>query len=688
MMHRGGTYFEEDKGGKLYDATIMKWLWSYIKPYRKLVLINFTLLLFLTGFRLSLPFIYKMGIDRYITPSAKEILEPEKIPGEYKTKGEIRAGDKTFMDFAGVKKRVRGRMKEKEFISTASYHLIKKDEEVRDIIERLKYLESEKYFIISPDELSKLSVIDRIKLRKGDLAGVRNLAILYLVLIFLIFILNYIQVYQIQYLGQRISFTVREDLIKKYSELTYNFFQKNPVGRLVTRVSNDVRALSDFFSQVLVYLGSHILTILGIMAIMIYLSPRLFLVILGILPLLIYLTFVFRKKAREIYRLVRKKLAVINATISESISGIPVIQAFVQEDRKEDEFAEVNNDYFKTAFRMVKVFAVFRPMISFIRYIGIAGLIWYGGRGIISGIVSFGTLVAFISYLERLFHPIRQLSEQYNIMQSAMAAGEKIYNVLDNDSKIPNPDTPVNPKVRGEIEFDDVWFSYEGDEWTLKNINFKIEPGEKVGIVGYTGSGKTTLIKLLLRLYDVDKGSIKLDGVDIRNMSKSHLRNNVATVFQEPFLFSGDIDKNVRLWREKDHHNMERALRISNLKKAMERRNIGLDFKVKEEGGGLSVGEKQLVTFARSLIGDSPVLVLDEATANIDPETEWLIQEALFKMIRDKTSLIIAHRLATLKKIDSLIVVHKGEIIQRGSHQELIEQEGIYRALYKLQEIA
>jgi ATP-binding cassette subfamily B protein len=270
-----------------------------------------------------------------------------------------------------------------------------------------------------------------------------------------------------------------------------------------------------------------------------------------------------------------------------------------------------------------------------------------------------------------------------------MAAGERVYNILENDERIPEPRVPEYPELKGKIEFENVWFSYDSEDWILKDVSLVIEPGEKVGIVGYTGSGKTTIIKLLLRLYDIQKGSIKLDGVDIRNLDKKYLRKHIATVSQEPFLFAGSLFKNVNLWRKPDKNALNNALLVSNLSKAMRRKNISLDFKVTEEGGGLSVGEKQLVTFARSLIDDSPILVLDEATANIDPETEWLIQEALFKMTKDRTSLIIAHRLSTLKNIDSLIVVHKGEIVGRGTHKELIkEKESIYRTLYKLQALA
>ncbi|MCK4421025.1 ABC transporter ATP-binding protein [candidate division WOR-3 bacterium] len=689
MMHGDAhSYFEEDKIGKVYDSTIMRWLWHYIKLYRKIVVLNFLLVLLLTGFNLTLPFIYKIGIDRYITPTGKEVFKVGEMPEEFDRNTIIRSDDNLFIDLAGIKERVKGKLEDTRVISKKDYYLVKKFEGMEQIINNIEYVETADLYIVATKEMSQLSLSERIQLRKGDLAGIKKLALIYLILIFLIFILTYIQVYQIHWIGQKISYTIREELIKKYTSLAYNFFQKNPVGRLVTRVSNDVKALSEFFSEVLVYLGSHSLTIIGILGIMLFMSPRLFLVTLAIIPLLAYLTLAFRIKARTIYRNMRKKLSIINSDISESISGIPVIQSFVQEDRKEKEFSEINNDYYESTFEMIKMFAIFRPMISLIRSVGIALLIWYGGKGIISGIVSFGTFVAFISYLERLFHPIRHLSEQFNIMQSAMAAGERVYHILQNDERIPDPEIPFYPEMKGKIEFENVWFSYDGKEWTLKDISFKIEPGEKVGIMGYTGSGKTTIVKLLLRLYDIDRGSIKLDGVDIRKVEKKYLRRHIATVSQEPFLFSGNLRKNVNLWREPDEEMLNRALRVSNLTKAMDRKNISLDLAVTEEGGGLSVGEKQLVTFARSLIDDTPILVLDEATANIDPETEWLIQEALFKMIKGKTSLIIAHRLATLKKIDSLIVVHKGKIVQRGTHRELIKEDGIYRTLYKLQEIA
>jgi len=682
------SYFEEDKVGKVYDSTIMRWLWSYIKPYWKIVLLNFLLLLLLTGFNLILPYIYKIGIDRYISPTGKEVLQAEEMPKRFNKSTFIQSDNRIFMDLSGIKESTKGELEDRGVISRDNYYLIKKSDGIRQVIKKVKHLETDDFCIVLSTNMKELSFSERLQLRRGALVGIKKLALIYLALIFAIFIFSYIQVYQIQLIGQKISYNIRENLIKQYTSLAYNFFQKNPVGRLVTRVSNDVAALSEFFSEVLVYIGSHILTIIGILGVMLFMSPRLFLVVLAILPLVIYLTFVFRIKARTIYRNIRKKLAIINSHISESISGISVIQSFVQEDRKEAEFALINDDYYGTTFKMVKVFGIFRPMISLIRSLGIAALIWFGGKGIISGIISFGTLVAFISYLERLFQPIRELSEQFNIMQSAMAAGERIYKILQNDDRIPNPVVASNPKIKGDIEFENVWFSYDGNEWTLRDISFRIERGEKVGIVGYTGSGKTTIIKLLLRLYNLDRGSIKVGGVDIRNMDKRYLRKHIATVSQEPFLFSGTLRKNVNLWRKPEKDALDRALFVSNLNKAMDRKNISLDLTVTEEGGGLSTGEKQLVTFARSLISDSPILILDEATANIDPETEWLIQEALFKMIEGKTSLIIAHRLATLKQIDSLMVIHKGEIVGRGTHKELIKEEGIYRTLYKLQEIA
>ncbi len=683
------SYFEEDKTGKIYDSTIMKWLMLYVKPYWKIIVLNFLLLLLLTGFNLMLPFIYKIGIDRYVSPTGKEVLKAKEIPVELADKIILSSDNRQFINLVSLRQTIKGKMEDAGIISREDFYLIKKAGGIPQIIEGIDYSEADGFYVIESSIMSKLSTADKMRLRTGDLAGIKKLALIYLILVLLIFVFSYIQVYQIQWIGQKISYSIREDIVKQFTSLAYNFFQKNPVGRLVTRVSNDVAALSEFFSEVLVYLGSHILTILGILVIMLFMSPILFLVTLAVIPLLGVITFVFRLKARRVYRDMRQKLAVINSNISESISGIPVIQSFVQEKRKEKEFSEINKDYYLSTFKMIKVFAIFRPLIDLVDSIGVALLVWFGGRGIISAVVSFGTFVAFISYLERLFNPIRQLSEYFNVMQSAMAAGERVYNIMENNERIPEPGVPEYPKLKGKIEFENVWFSYDSEDWILKDVSFVIGPGEKVGIVGYTGSGKTTIIKLLLRLYDIQKGSIRLDGVDIRNLDKKYLRKHIATVSQEPFLFTGNLFKNVNLWRKPDKNTINNALRVSNLSKAMQRKNISLDFKVTEEGGGLSVGEKQLVTFARSLIDDTPILVLDEATANIDPETEWFIQEALLKMIKNRTSLIIAHRLSTLKNIDSLIVVHKGKIVGRGTHRELIkEKEGIYRTLYKLQEIA
>jgi ABC-type multidrug transport system fused ATPase/permease subunit len=689
MINGDFSYFDEDKTGRIYDSTIMKWLMLYIKPYWRIIALNFLLLIILTGFNLMLPFIYKIGIDRYVSPTGKEVLKVKNIPAELSDKIILSSDNRQFINLVSLRQTIKGKMEDAGIISKEDFYLIKKASGIMQIIKGIDYSETEDFYVMESSAMSKLSIADRMHLRTGDLAGIKKLALIYVSLVLLIFVFTYFQVYQIQWIGQRISYSIREDIIKQFTSLAYNFFQKNPVGRLVTRVSNDVAALSEFFSEVLVYLGSHILTIIGILIIMLFLSPILFLVILAVIPLLGCITFVFRSKARTVYRDMRQKLAVINSNISESISGIPVIQSFVQEKRKEGEFSSINKDYYLSTFKMIKVFAIFRPLIDLVDSIGVALLVWFGGRGIISAAVSFGTFVAFISYLERLFNPIRQLSEYFNVMQSAMAAGERVYNILENDERIPEPRVPEYPELKGKIEFENVWFSYDSEDWILKDVSFVIEPGEKVGIVGYTGSGKTTIIKLLLRLYDIQKGIIKLDGVDIRNLDKKYLRKHIATVSQEPFLFAGNLFKNVNLWRKPTKNALNNALLVSNLSKAMCRKNISLDFKVTEEGGGLSVGEKQLVTFARSLIDDSPILVLDEATANIDPETEWLIQEALFKMTKNRTSLIIAHRLSTLKNIDSLIVVHKGEIVGRGTHRELIkEKESIYKTLYKLQALA
>jgi len=519
-------YFEEDKTGKIYDSTIMRWLMLYIKPYWRTILLNFSLLLLLTGMNLTLPFIYKIGIDRYVSPTGKEVLKAKEIPLELPDKIIESSDKRQFTDLVSVKETIKGKMEDAGIVSKGDYYLIKKVEGISGIVERTKHWETDGFYVLESSAMAKLSIADRIQLRAGDLKGIKKLAFIYLILILLIFVFSYIQVYHIQWIGQRISYSIREDIVKKLTTLAYNFFQRNPVGRLVTRVSNDVAALSDFFSEVLVYLGSHVLTILGILGIMFYLSPLLFLVILAVIPILACITFIFRFKARTVYRDVRKKLAVINSNISESVSGISVIQSFVQEKRKEKEFSQINKDYYLSTFRMIKVFAVFRPMIDLIYSIGVALLIWFGGRGIISAVVSFGTFVVFISYLERLFNPIRQLSEYFNVMQSAMAAGERVYNILKNNEKIPDPIIPEYPELKGKIEFENVWFSYNGKDWILKDASFVINPGEKVGIVGYTGSGKTTIVKLLLRLYDIQKGSIKLDGTDIRNLNKHYLRKH------------------------------------------------------------------------------------------------------------------------------------------------------------------
>jgi ATP-binding cassette subfamily B multidrug efflux pump len=459
------------------------------------------------------------------------------------------------------------------------------------------------------------------------------------------------------------------------------------VGRLVTRVTNDTETLNEMYTSVLVNLFKDVFMLIGIVVVMFRLNTQLALVSMATLPLIGVVTVVFRVRARSAYRRVRAALARINAFMAESISGMRVVQIYNREQRKLDEFTEVNREYYKAGIGEMMVYAIFRPIVELIGTLALSLLVWYGGGRVITGQMPFGLVYAFINYIGMFFGPINDLTEKYNILQAAMASSERMFQLLDTPVTVRDPAGPVDiGRVRGDIEFKNVWFAYNNEDWVLRDVSFTIKPGEMVAFVGATGAGKTSVISLMNRFYDIQKGEILVDGIDIRRYRVSDLRKNIATVLQDVFLFTGDIKGNIRLNNlDISDETIRKVAHYVNADHFISRLPHGYDEPVTERGSTLSAGQRQLLAFARALAFDPAILVLDEATANIDTETELLIQDALPRLITGRTTIVVAHRLSTIQHADKIIVLHKGRIREMGTHQELLAQKGIYHDLYRLQ---
>jgi len=521
-------------------------------------------------------------------------------------------------------------------------------------------------------------------------SGLTVVAIAYFSILALTFCALYAQGYVLQLMGQYIIKDMREQIFGHLQRLPLAFYDRNPIGRLVTRVTTDVDALNEMFTAGLVSIFGDLMLLSGIVVVLFWLDWRLALVAFSIVPLLFTLTSWFRIRVRQSFRDVRVKIARINAFLQEHITGMPVVQLFNGEERAYGEFDRVNAEHRDVNVQSIFYYAVFFPGVELISSVGVGLLIWIGGGRVISGAVSVGALIAFLQYAQRFYQPLSDLSEKYNILQSAMASSERIFRLLDTPVTIASPAAAYSPeraaKAHGDIELDDVWFSYKEGEPVLKGVSFRVRPGETLAVVGHTGAGKSTLANLLLRFYDIDSGAVRVDGVDVRQWDLTRLRRSIAMVLQDVFLFSGSVAANIRLGEERiDDERVRWAAGEVHALPFIERLEGGFDAAVKERGAGLSVGQKQLIAFARALAFDPSILILDEATSSIDTETEQLIQKALERLLEGRTSIVIAHRLSTIQKADRILVLHKGEVREYGTHQELLAMRGIYYRLYLLQ---
>jgi ATP-binding cassette, subfamily B, multidrug efflux pump len=573
----------------------------------------------------------------------------------------------------------------------------------------------DKYLAKSPNSHSWIG--DRLS--NAPLTGIAQIGGLYVGILIFTFTLEFIQTYLMQWTGQKVMFDLRRQIFRHLQFMHVGFFDKHPVGRLVTRVTTDVDALNEMFTAGVVSIFEDVFVLAGIIAIMMRMNWKLALITFAVLPLIVYATLIFRDKVRDSYRRIRTAIARINSFLQEAVSGMLVLQLFNREKRAFNKFSEINASHMEAFKDAIMAYAVYYPVVEILSAIAIASIIWFGGNDVIRRVATLGVLVAFMQYAQRFFRPIQDLSEKYNILQSAMAAGERVFKLLDTKIEVTTPAITKHPQGPGRIEFDHVWFAYNASgqlggetgvparppaavasgragapvspqttepDWVLRDVNFVLEPGETVAVVGHTGAGKTTLISLLMRFYDVQRGAIRIDGVDIKELSLDELRGRFGVVLQDPFLFSGTVAGNIRLGTARiQDADVEQAAEDVNLADFIRTLPGGFKEEVRERGSTLSTGQKQLISFARALAHNPKILILDEATSSVDTETEFRVRDALNRMVEGRTSLIIAHRLSTIQRADKIIVMHKGQVREMGSHQQLLAQRGIYYKLYQLQ---
>ncbi len=678
-------YQLEEEMERSFDSRLLKRLMKFALPYWHYIVLSIALLLIITLGDLVRPFLIKVAIDNYININGREYLAVD-IDSQYE--------DGVIFDnkrWIPVKETADGQEGEVyTFIQHQKVPLLVLGQLPKDKEDLVVNEDNGQYSLILDDKEYEAKVIpkDFVKeFRSKDIEKLMQLMYLFFGIACFMFFLNYVQSILLQFTGQKILYDMRQRIFAHISNLSFSFFDKNPVGKLVTRVTNDTETLNEMYTNVLVNLFKDIFMLIGIAIVMLSINFKLALIVFTTIPIITVSTVIFRIKARRAHRRVRTLLSRINSFLSEHISGMKIIQIFHQQDRKSKEFDDVNHDYYKATLKEMKIFAIFRPLIEFLFSFALTLLLWFGGGQLLRGTLEFGVVFAFVNYIEMFFRPINDLSEKYNIMQAAMASAEKIFSVLDEDSIIKEAEHPISlDKVEGKIEFKNVWFAYNDEDWVLKDISFTINPGETVAFVGATGAGKTSIINLITRFYDIQKGQILLDDVPIDKLYKDDLRRHIGVVLQDVFLFTGDIEYNIKLNNSNiPREKIEDIARYVNADKFIQKLPNTYSEKVAERGATLSTGQRQLLAFARALAFNPAVLVLDEATANIDTETEELIQDALAKLIKGRTTIAIAHRLSTIQHADKIIVLHKGRIQEMGTHQELLNNKGLYYQLYELQ---
>jgi ATP-binding cassette, subfamily B, multidrug efflux pump len=715
MMHGGGGghgggghgLAHDEVMGKIYDARLFKKLIRYLKPYLGLVVLSFAILMIATTVELILPLITKTAVDEYIVSSKtmiqfKDKTEWNRFQDKY---NKLKLQNYQFEDkyFTVLPTKKRASIKKADLKAlTLSHELSKSNfyfvpvnpENTRLIVSlafspkhHLKYVRvSKELFAISQPEMNTIPNHIRRVLRQDASKRLRFYGFLFFCVILIRFITSYFQVYLTNFFSQNAMRNLRMDLFKHVQQMPVTFFDQNPVGRLVTRTTNDIAALDEMLSSGMITIIQDVILIIALVIIMLLLNWRLALISFTVLPFVVFMIQLFKSKTRIVYRDARKKLAELNATLSEHISGVKIIQLFNQYLSKRAQFSQINREYFNVSFRQLKLFSFFRPIINLSSQFSIGLIIWYGGGQILNDIITIGMFMAFTAYIGKLFEPINDFSDKFNILQGALAASERIFDLLDQQPADYRESLKQNLKLNGEIEFKNLSMAYNEGEWILKNVSFKVKSGEKVALVGHTGSGKTTIVNLILGMYPYQKGQILLDGKELSEYATDDIRQNIGIVQQDVFLFAGTIRDNIVLNNQNiTYEEMVKVADYVNVSRFINSLPEKFEEPVMERGSTFSVGQRQLISFARVLAYDPSIFILDEATSNIDTETEFLIQDALTKIMQNRTSIVIAHRLSTIQHADRIIVLHKGEIVEEGNHQELLQKEGLYYDLYRLQ---
>jgi ATP-binding cassette subfamily B protein/subfamily B ATP-binding cassette protein MsbA len=721
MMHGGGGgrggiggFSDDVIQGKVYDSRLYKRLLRYLKPYLWLVIISFLILTVITVTELVLPLITRSAIDDYIVSDKALILfsEPSQAAEfadrysvlklkTYETTGGtvvvLPTRSRTKLDRPYLEK-----LKQNGNLSSDNFFFIPNNEHNVKVLE--KYLINtynevnpqarfkglfrlnDKKIAVSQSELRKIPREQRKGLRHDSYHNLMLLALLYLGLTTIRFIASFFQTYLTNYFSQLAMNDLRHDIFAHVQKMPVRFFDQNPVGRLVTRVTNDVRALDEMLSSGVITIVQDVILVVAIVVLMLALNWKLALVSYAILPFVFFTIYVFKSKTRVIYREVRKQLAALNATLAEHIAGVKIIQLFNQYTRKRDDFININKEYNKASVSQLKLFAFFRPIINVSSQFAVAAIIWYGGGQILRDVLTIGLLMAFTTYIQKLYEPINDFADKFNILQGALAGAERIFDLMDTAPEEYRSELKQDLKLDGEIEFDKVWLAYNEGEWVLRDVSFKVKPGEKIALVGHTGSGKTSIVNLILGMYPYQKGRIALDGKALHQYALADIRNNIGIVQQDVFIFSGTMRDNIALNNDKiTQAELEQVCRYVNADNFIQQLPEKYNEPVMERGATLSTGQRQLIAFARVLAYNPSIFILDEATSNIDTETEILIQDALKKIMQNRTSIIIAHRLSTIQHVDRILVLHKGEIVEEGTHFQLLDKKGLYYDLYRLQ---
>jgi ATP-binding cassette subfamily B multidrug efflux pump len=699
-MYADFGYMEEGKLGKAYDLKLMARLGVFLRPHWVLMAFSLLFVLIMAALDLFTPYLTKEAIDRYIVISAREVV----------LKGDGSPQEERFLSQVSkdlIPKKEKGRfllppellrsMDRKEVALFQKYGLLSENRyylftpqrpEEEELLKKYPsaFERSGSHWFISFERLKELKKEDLLILRGKDVTGVFHIALLVVLILIANFGLTFFQVYAMEVAGQRMMHDLRMKVFSHLQNLSVSFFDKNPVGRLVTRLTNDIQNVHEMFTSVLVNLFKDILLLVGILIFLLYLDRELALVSFSVLPLIFITTLFFSRRARDAFREIRFRIAQMNAFLQENFSGIKVVQLFRREEENGRRFHQINEGHYLANMKQISIYAFFVPLVEILSSGAIGVLLWYGGGKVIQERITLGSLVAFLSYIRMFFQPIRDLSEKYNILQSAMASLERIFSLLDREDKISKPFPPRKDEIKGNVEFRSVSFSYNGEDKVLKDVSFSVHEGETVAIVGATGAGKTSLLHLLERFYEVEEGAVLLDGTDIRERDICEVRSQIGLVMQDTFLFAGDVEENIRLGdRKTDGGRVRDVARVVNAENFIKRLPHGYQTLVGEGGEELSAGEKQLLAFARALYINPKILVLDEATSHVDPETERLIQEGLAQLLKGRTAIVIAHRLSTIQNADRIVVLHKGRVREIGTHAELMAKKGLYYRLYQLQ---